>query len=217
MAGFENSLRAASAAILKRELTEGERIEFLELAGAIGMSSVEDYLYMLMVFKRNEDRVNGAIAGFKDKMETRFDEMGALEKKIHDTLESSISRVLSDGAREIGRDMAGHIAEEAKGVLAASEEFHFLRGQTWMVCLITLMMTLSYWLGTMNVLRVEEDFTFLKALLMLPAGGVAFVCAFFYTVMWAFDHWRCVKKYISYKVVLALQGLVLLALLVHLL
>jgi predicted RNase H-like HicB family nuclease len=127
MAGFENSLRAASLAILKRELTESKRVEFLELAAAIGMGSVEDYLYMLMVFKRNEDRVNGVIAGFRNGMEARFDEMGALEQKIHDTLESSISRVLGDETREIGRDMAGHIAEKAKGVLAASEDFHFLR------------------------------------------------------------------------------------------
>jgi hypothetical protein len=152
-----------------------------------------------------------------EKMASRFDEMGALEQKIHDTLESSISKVLGDGAREIGRDMGSHIAEEAKGVLAASEEFHFLRGQVWMVCLITLMMTLAYWLGTMNVLRVEKNFTFLKALLTLPAGCVAFVCASSYTVMWAFDHWRWVKRYISYKVILALQGLLLLALLARLL
>ncbi|MDR2782391.1 MAG: hypothetical protein LBB48_00860 [Treponema sp.] len=217
MAGFENSLRAASQAILKRELTESERVEFLELAGAIGMNSVEDYLYMLMVFKRNEDKVSDAIAGFKDKMEDRFDEMGLLEKKIHDTLESSISRVLGDGAREIGRDMGSHIAEGARDVLAANEEFHFLRGQTWMICLITLMTTLAYWLGTLNVLRVEGDFTFLKALLTLPAGCVAFVCASSYTVMWAFDHWRLVKRRISYKVVLALQALLLLALISRLL
>jgi hypothetical protein len=42
MAGFENSLRTASMAILKRELTESERVEFLEMAGAMGMSDVED-------------------------------------------------------------------------------------------------------------------------------------------------------------------------------
>jgi hypothetical protein len=65
MAGFENSLRTASKAILKRDLTEAERVEFLELAGAIGMNNVEDFLYMLMVFKRNEDKLN-----------RRFDEMG---------------------------------------------------------------------------------------------------------------------------------------------
>jgi hypothetical protein len=217
MAGFENSLRTASTAILKRELTESERVEFLELAGAIGMNNVEDYLYMLMVFKRNEDRVNGVIAGFRDEMDTRFDEMGELERKINGTLESSISRVLGDGAREIGRDMAGHIAEETKGVLAESEEFHFLRGQMWMVCLITLLMTTAYWLGTMNVFQTSGGITFIDALFMLPAGGVAFLCAFFCTVMWAFDHWRWVKKYISYKVVLSLQVLVLLALLSQLL
>jgi hypothetical protein len=206
MADFNEALETASKAILKRGLSEDEKVEFLELGAVLGMETVKDYLYMLMVFKRNEDRLN-----------RRFDEMGELERKINGTLESSISKVLGDGAREIGRDMAGHIAEETKGVLAASDEFHFLRGQMWMVCLITLLMTTAYWLGTMNVFQTSGGITFIDALFMLPAGGVAFVCAFFCTVMWAFDHWRWVKKYISYKVVLALQGLVLLALLSQLL
>jgi hypothetical protein len=105
MAGFENSLRAASRAILKRDLTESERVEFLELAGAIGMNNVEDYLYMLMVFKRNEDRVDSTLAEFRDEMKARFDEVAAMEQSIRSTLENSISRVLGVGAREIGRDM----------------------------------------------------------------------------------------------------------------
>jgi hypothetical protein len=75
---------------------------------------------MLMVFKRNEDRVNGTIADFKGEMKSRFDAKGALERKIDATLESSISRLLGDGAREISQDMGYQIAEPAKGVLFAT-------------------------------------------------------------------------------------------------
>jgi hypothetical protein len=205
MADFNEALETASNTILKRNLSDDERVEFLELGAALGIETVKDYLYMLMIFKRNEDRLN-----------TRFDEMGVLEKKIHDTLESSIERVLSDGAREIGQNMGAHIAMGAKDVLGAHEEFHFFRGQTWIVCLITLLTTLAYWFGTLNLLRVD-DLNPLKTILMLPAGGVALFCGSSYTLFWVMDRWGLVKEYISYKVLLALQGLVLLALLVQLL
>ncbi|GHV30583.1 hypothetical protein FACS1894167_11660 [Synergistales bacterium] len=82
MADFNEALETASNTILKRDLSDDERVEFLELGATLGMESVKDYLYMLMIFKRNEDRLN-----------TRFDEMGALEKRIHDTLESELPRV----------------------------------------------------------------------------------------------------------------------------
>jgi hypothetical protein len=110
---------------------------------------------MLMVFKRNEDRVDVAIAGFKDKMEARFDEMGALEKKIHDTLESSISRVLGDGAREIGRDMGKEIATEAKATLTTHEEFHYLSGQFAVIGFVVALSTVAYWLGSQFGLSIS--------------------------------------------------------------
>jgi hypothetical protein len=62
-------------------------------------------------------------------MKAKFDEMAVLEKKIDTTLESTISRVLGDGAREIGRDMGNHIAESAKDALKEYKEFHCLRGR----------------------------------------------------------------------------------------
>ena len=91
MAGFESALQSASLAILKRELEEDEKIEFLELAGAIGMNNVQDYLYMLMVFKRNEDRVTDIVSAFQTEIRERFEEISALEKKIDQTLENSIN------------------------------------------------------------------------------------------------------------------------------
>jgi hypothetical protein len=217
MAGFENSLRAASLAILKRDLTEEERVEFLELAGAIGMSNVEDYLYMLMVFKRNEDRVSGAIAGFSDEMAARFDEMGALERKIDDKLESSISRVLGDGAREISRNMGSEIAESAKGVLSATEEFHFLRGQTFVAGVMITLSVVAYLLGAVYGFGSEDQSDFLDVLLRLPAGMVILYCGFVYAVMWAFDHWKLLKRDTFCKVRFGLQIMVLLVLLLYML
>jgi hypothetical protein len=217
MAGFENSLRAASLAILKRELTEGERVEFLELAGAIGMGNVEDYLYMLMVFKQNEDRVNDALASFRNEMKSKFDEMGALAGKIDETLENSITRVLGDGAREIGRDMGYRIAESAKGVLSASEEFHFLRGQTFTAGLIIALSVVSYWLGAVYGFGIEDSGDFLGLFLRLPAGFAVLYCGIAYATMWCFDHWKLVKRDVFQKVRFALQILVLAALLIYLL
>lgn len=130
MAGFENALRATSLAILKRELTESERIEFLELAGAVGMGNVEDYLYMLMIFKRNEDRVNDTLVSLKEELREQFEEIGALERKIDVTLEASVLRILEDGAREIGHDMGKQIAKSASEVLSTNEEFYYMRGQS---------------------------------------------------------------------------------------
>jgi hypothetical protein len=217
MAAFENSLRAASAAILKRELTENERVEFLDLAGAIGMSSVEDYLYMLMVFKRNEDRVNGAITGFRDEMAARFDEMGALERKIDDKLEGTISKVLGDGASEISRDMGVKIAESARGVLSATEEFHFWRGQTFVAGLIIALSVVSYWLGAVYGFGNEDKSDYLSIFLRLPAGMVVLYCGFVYAMLWCFDHWKLLKRDTFCKVRFGLQILVLTAILIYLL
>jgi hypothetical protein len=215
MAVFENSLRVASLAILKRDLTESERIEFLDLAGSIGMSSVEDYLYMLMVFKRNEDNVGGMLACFRDEIRARFDEMGALERKIDATLESSISRVLGDGAREISRSMGGEIAESAKDVLSSTEEFHFLRGQTFVTGAVITISVVAYLLGAVYGFGSEGEGDFLDILLRFPAGGVIFVCGSAYAVMWSSDHWRLVKRDIFRKALLGLQIMVLTALFVY--
>ena len=100
MANFENNLQTTSHTILKRELTESERVEFLELAAAIGVSSVNDYLYMLMIFKRNEDSIAGQLLSFKKEMKARFDEMGVLEKKIDATLGTTLEDMFGKGAEK---------------------------------------------------------------------------------------------------------------------
>jgi hypothetical protein len=216
MAGFENSLKTASLAVLKRDLTESERVEFLELAAAMGMSNVEDYLYMLMVFKRNEDRVNGAIAGFRDEMKARFDEIGALSDKIDNTLESAVSRVLGDGAREISRDMGAQIAESAKGVLSSTEEFHFMRGQIFVAGVVMTLSVVAYLLGAVYGFGNEGNPDFLGVLLRLPAGSVVLYCGFVYTVLWCLDHWKLLKRDFFRKILFGLQILVLFALFIYL-
>jgi hypothetical protein len=212
MAGFENSLRAASQAILKRDLTESERVEFLELAGAIGMNNVEDYLYMLMVFKRNEDKVDGTLAGFRDEMKSRFDEMSVLEEKIHGTLESSISRVLGDGAREIGRDMGREIAAEAKDSFREYEQFHYLRGQFAIMGLVLTIATVAYWLGSQFGFKHIGGESFFAFPLKLPSGLVIFTGVFGYVYFWSVDHWRRIKQDWLYKTRFVLQILLVVVL-----
>jgi hypothetical protein len=180
------------------------------------MSNVEDYLYMLMVFKKNEDKVNDALAAFRNEMGAKFEEMGALASKIDETLENSIDRVLGDGAREIGRDMGYHIAESAKGVLGASEEFHFLRGQVFVAGAVITLSVVAYLLGAVYGFGNEDSGDFLGVLLRLPAGSVVLYCGIAYTVMWCFDHWKLLKRDVSQKVRLVLQILVMVALLVYL-
>jgi hypothetical protein len=170
-----------------------------------------------MVFKRNEDRVNGVISKFSEGMTARFDEMGALEQKIHDTLESSIASVLGEGAREISRSMGHDIAESAKGVLSSTEEFHFMRGQMFVAGTVIIISVIAYLLGAVYGFGSEGGGDFLDILLRLPAGNVVLYCGFAYTVMWGFDHWKLLKRDIFRKVWFGLQILVLIALFVYLL
>jgi hypothetical protein len=172
---------------------------------------------MLMVFKRNEDRVNGAIAGFREEMKDQFDEMGALEEKIHGTLESSISRVLGDGAREIGRNMGEEIAAEAKAMLTSHEEFHYLRGQFAIIGLIVALSTVAYWLGSQFGFEHIGNESFFSYLLNLRSGLVVFTGAFGYAYFWSVDHWKLIKGEWFYKTRFALQILLVAVLVVTLL
>jgi hypothetical protein len=214
MAGFDDTLRAASLAVLKRELTENERIEFLDLAGAIGMNNVQDYLYMLMVFKRNEDNVRYTLNNFSDKIEARFDETAALERNIRDTLESSIFRVLGDGAREIGRDMGSEIATAAKDSLREYEQFHCLRGQFAIMGFVVSIATAAYWLGSQFRFDQIGNESFFSYLLNLRSGLVLFLCAFGYAYFWSVDHWKLIKKDWLYRTRFVLQIVLVLVLIV---
>jgi hypothetical protein len=68
--------------------------------------------------------------------------------------------------------MGVQIAESAKGVLSATEEFHFLRGQTFVAGLVIVLSAVSYWLGAVYGFGNENSGDFLGVLLRLPAGTV---------------------------------------------
>ena len=71
----------------------------LFLLAAIGVSNVQDYLYMLMIFKRNEDRVSRTMNEYREEMSKRFEEISALERRIDETLECSITKILEPELR----------------------------------------------------------------------------------------------------------------------
>ncbi len=216
MAGFESALQSASLAILKRELEEDERIEFLELAGAIGMSNVQDYLYMLMIFKRNEDRVSRTMNEYREEMSKRFEEISALERRIDETLESSITKILDTGAQKIGRDLGQSIAKEARNTLTTHEEFYLVRGKVIVAGMVFFLALTAYFLGAKYGFGGKNQRDFLGILLRLPATNVALLCGLGYTAFWSLDYWDNIRADIVYKVKLVLQVAVLIALLIYL-
>jgi len=201
MADFNESLKTASVAILNRELSEEERTEFLELGAALGMNAVEDYLYILMIFKRHSDI-----------LERRFDELTELERKLHDTLEYSVERILGEGAARIGADMGESITNGATAVLTSLSEYHKERAQTILICFICLTSTLAYWLGANDFLSFVPSGNALGAFLRLPAGWSVFFGGATYTFLWAGDNWDRIKKTKLYRIFLGLQIFFLLVL-----
>jgi hypothetical protein len=128
-----------------------------------------------------------------------------LEGKINNTLESSIAKILGEGARTISQDMGDSIAARAEGALNAFGEYRSLRGQTLIVCFTCLVSALAYWLGTGNALQSIPTGGMLEAFMLLPAGWCIFFCGTVYTFLWAGDHWRQIKKTTLYKTFLGLQ------------
>jgi hypothetical protein len=212
MTDFDEALSGAASAILKRELTVEERRDFRELAGTIGMGSVEDYLYMLMVFKRSEDRITGKIASFENGLSEKFGAISALEKKINETLESAIERVLGGGAARIGADMGEYIAKGAEQTLTSLGEYRSVRGQIMLACFICAASALAYRLGEAGFLESISPGGGLRGLLFLPAGWCVLFCGAAHTFFWAGDHWGGIKRTALYKAFLGARVFLLLAL-----
>ena len=206
MADFNESLKIASQAILHRELSEEERTEFLELGAALGMNNVEDYLYILMVFKRHSDVVGRSLDG-----------ISALERKINDTLESSIERILGEGAARIGENMGEVVADGADKILTSYGEYHTHRGHTVLVCFTSLVSTLAYWLGANNFLRGAPSGSALENFLFLPGGWGIFICGATYSLLWSGDNWGKIKRTKLYRIFLGVQVFLLLILVLILL
>jgi tetrahydromethanopterin S-methyltransferase subunit G len=216
MTNLDEKMSILAEQVLKRPLSDEERLEIYRISDAVGMRDVQSFLHLLLVFRLHEDSMKkqfDELVSFENRSNEKFEKITALEEKINDTLENSVQRVLGERAQKIGRDMGDYIAEGAKEVLEARDEYYFLRGQVRVICFSSILMTLAYWLGSANVLRAGGDTDALHVLLMLPSGWLAFVCCSLYTYMWVFDHWKKVKKSTYYKGILALQALILLALL----
>jgi hypothetical protein len=206
MSSLDEKMSAIAEQILKRPLSDEERFEIYRISDAVGMKDVQSFLHMLLVFRLHEDA-----------MRKGFDEISALERKINETLESSIERVLGEGARKIGTDMAGYVTEGARKTLGVNGDYHFLRGQVGIVFCMSVLVTLAYWLGSANVFRSGDGAGPLETLIMLPSGWLAFICCSLYAYMWAWDHWHQVKNSLYYKGCLGVMAALLVLMIAYLL
>ena len=209
MVSLDEKSTAAAELILKRPLDDDERFEIYRIADVLGMRDVQSFLHLLLVFKLHENT-----------MSEKFAEMETLAGRIDDTLKTSIEKILGDGAVKIGQDMGACLAERAKEALGARDDYQFLRGQLCTVCSIGVLTAAAYWLGTVNALGGGNGILPmgpLGILFMLPAGWWIFCSWSLCTFMWAYDHWKLVKKSSFYKSLFVLQCFVTAALLAFLL
>jgi hypothetical protein len=215
MAGLEEKMSVLAETVLKRPLDESERYEILRISDAVGMKDVQSFLHLLLVFKLHEDTMKrqfGKLDELEVKLNEKFGEIAGLEKKISGTLESSVEKILGDGAERIGADMGAAIADGAKETLAAVGGYHCLRGHVILACFICIVSTLAYWLGSWNILGAVSQGGPLEALMFLPAGWTVFFCGAAYAFLWTGDNWDRVKETSLYKIFLGLQVFLLSAL-----
>jgi ElaB/YqjD/DUF883 family membrane-anchored ribosome-binding protein len=217
---LDEKMSSMAESVLKRSLSEDEKNEILRISDAVGMRDVQSFLHLLMVFKLHEDVTRGQfdkLESLKERLDEKFREMSELSENITKTLERSIERILGDGAREIGRDMGTHIAEGAKEALGARDDYQSLRGQICVVCMLSFVAAVAYRLGMINAVGADGGYIALDSLFLLPAGWWVFFCCSLYTFMWAYDHWKLVKKSAFHKGILAVQCLILAALILSIL
>jgi hypothetical protein len=220
MSSLDEKMSSMAELVLKRQLSEDEKNEIFRISDAMGMANVQSFLHLLMVFKLHEDvtiEQFGRLESLEARLNEKFDEMGELSAKIDKTLEASIERILGDGARAIGRDMGNDIAARACEVLSSVREFHTFRGCIVMAAFTGIISTVAYWLGMSGVLNLGEANGLLSPVLLMPAGWWMLFCLASYTYFWCFDHWYLVKRSALYKGLLALQGLVMIILLLYML
>ena len=206
MPRLDGKISAIAEQILKRPLSDEEELEIFRISDAVGMKDVQSFLHLLLVFKLHEETMKG-----------KFDEIAALEKKIRETLENSVEKLLRDGTYKIGAELGDSVVSRAESVLASVKEYTSLRGQTILVCFFWVISAFAYWLGAGNVLRFVPSGGIFETLLFLPAGWGIFFCGSFYTLLWACDHWKAIKKKALFKVIFGAQIFFLLLLVLALL
>jgi hypothetical protein len=205
MNNLDEKLSALADRVLKRPLADEERLEIFQIADAVGMRDVQSFLHLLLVFKLHEDT-----------MSKRFQAMADLGRQIHESLESSVDRILEDGSRRIGAEMGEEIANRAEDVLTAVGDYRSVRAQLMTACALCVTAALAYWLGTGNVLTTARGIGPVGTLLSLPAGWCVFFCASVWSFLWAGDHWKKVRRSWAYKALFAGQIAALIALVIAL-
>ena len=203
MAGLDEKVLAAAEQILKRPLNDEEQFEIYRIADVLGMKDVQSFLHLLLVFKLHENTMN-----------EKFAEMSALEDKIQGTLESSVERILGEGAARIGADMGESIAERSREVMSSVEEFHVIRGYIVATSITGIVAIIAYWFGLSGTLRMDEIEGPFRGVLLLPAGWWMIFSVASYTYFWFFDNWSRVKRSVFYKCLLVLQVVIMAVILI---
>jgi hypothetical protein len=220
MAGLDEKISAMAEQMMKRPLTGEEQLEIFRISEAAGMRDVQSFLYLLLVFKLNEDTMRTQfekLVSFEGRLSEKFDEIGALSARINETLSGSIERILGEGAKRIGGAMGDEIASRSSEVMSSVNEFHTIRGYIVAASVTGISSTLAYWFGLSGVLRMDEINGPFRGVLALPAGWWMFFCCAAYTYFWCFDNWKKVKRSVFYKWLLALQGVIMAVLLISML
>jgi hypothetical protein len=220
MAGLDEKISAMAEQMMKRPLSDEEQLEIFRISEAAGMRDVQSFLYLLLVFKLNEDTMRTQfekLVSFEGRLNEKFDEIGALSAQINGTLSSSIERILGEGAKRIGGAMGDEIASRSKEAMSSVNEFHTIRGYIVAASVTGISSTLAYWFGLSGVLRMDEINGPFRGVLALPVGWWMFFCCAAYTYFWCFDNWKKVKRFAFYKWLLALQGVIMAILLISML
>jgi hypothetical protein len=217
---LDEKMSSIAGQVLKRPLSDEEKLEIYKISDAMGMTNVQSFLHQLLIFKLHEDTMKKQferLVSLEIRLNEKFEEMGSLSARTDDTLGVTVDKILREGMREIGRDMGHEVAAGAKDILSSSKEFHIMRGYIVTVAVVGVISTVAYWLGVSDILRMDKINGPWEAVLLLPAGWWLLFCCAAYTYFWCFDHWEQVKRSIFFKVILALQTLVMAGLLTFLL
>jgi hypothetical protein len=186
--------------VLRRPLSEEERLEIFQISDALGMNNVQSFLYLILVFKLHEDTM---------KMKT--DKIEAISERINENLRRTVE-LRKDGAED---DTTGEGQGGRNEIQGGYKEFFTVRAYILISCYVGLLVTLSYWLGSRDVLRMSESAGPLDTLLHLPAGWCFIAGGMLYAFTWSFDNWKRVKRYRKFKAMLGLQVFVVVALLAY--
>lgn len=201
MANLDETITSLSKRLLKRPLTAQERAEILDIGSILGMRDIQEYLYLYLVFRMNEDRL-------VKKTEALCNANERLEAEFHDTLNRNLNRLVAD----VGEKMSTEIVDRANSILTEVGEFHAQRGWIVNICFNGVIAALAYWMGTANMLRFDQRHAPLSFILTMPAGWWMLFSSLAFAGFWAYEHWEQVLcASMLNKVLLALVFLSLIA------